>query len=83
MVLKALMRAVRRVAGGLVEHPVAERFELSTEVLNFLQKCFYKSDQSKWCSSTLGHSCETFHRQLEGVSSPLLKLLHLKRYFIH
>ena len=43
--LKALMRAVRGVAGGLVKHPVTERFELSTEVLNFLQKCqtFYRS----------------------------------------
>ena len=43
MVLKALMRAVRRVAGGLVEHPVAERFELSTEVLNFLQNVSTKT----------------------------------------
>ena len=43
MVLKALMRAVRRVAGGLVEHPVTERFELSTEVLNFLQNVSTKA----------------------------------------
>ena len=43
MVLKALMRAVRRVAGGLAEHPLTERFELSIEVLNFLQNVSTKA----------------------------------------